>query len=120
MSLLYDTTAIDEPAVQVLKTTGLEGSEAIRDTTASDEPAAQVLKTTGLPAWVGSGKKAPKFKLGLTDGWIESLNPMVGSKLIAGLNRKWGRESEEGCVEAKLRTVVFRQMIGSRSLAQRD
>ena len=101
-------------------TTGLEGSEAVLDTTASDEPAVQVLKTTGLPAWVGSGKKAPIFKLGLTDGWIESLNPMVGSKLIAGLNRKWGRETEEGCVEAKLRKVVFRQMIGSRSLAQRD
>ena len=36
-------------AVQVLKTTGLWGSEDVLNTTASDEPAVQVLRTTGLP-----------------------------------------------------------------------
>ena len=46
---VLDTTARDEPAVQVLRTTGLWGSEAVLDTTVSDEPAVQVLKTTGLP-----------------------------------------------------------------------
>ena len=85
--------------IQVLKTTGLWGSEAVLDTTASDEPAVQVLKITGLQVWRGAGTKTPIFKLNLTDGWIESLNPMVGSKLIAGLDRTWRSETEEGCIE---------------------
>ena len=47
----------------------------------------------------------------MTDGWIRSkpnrtgaglkssLNPMVGSKKITGLDRKWRSETEEGCIE---------------------
>ena len=37
------------PEIQVLGTTRRWGSEAVINTTASDEPAVQVLKTTGLP-----------------------------------------------------------------------
>jgi hypothetical protein len=40
------TNAGSESAVQVLKTMRLWGSEDVLDTTASDEPAVQVLKTT--------------------------------------------------------------------------
>jgi hypothetical protein len=47
----------------------------------------------------GVGDESTDIKLDLTDGWIESLNQMVGSKLIAGLDRKRGRETEEGCIE---------------------
>ena len=44
------TNAGGKSAVQVLKTTGLWSSEDVLDNTTSDEPAVQVLKTTRLPA----------------------------------------------------------------------
>ena len=57
---LFD--ARGEPAVQVLKTTGLWGSEDVLDTTASDEPAVHVVRTTGLP--VGGDEAVLKTNAG--------------------------------------------------------
>ena len=56
---VLDTTASDEPAVQVLRTTGLPvgGDEAVLKTNARGESAVQVLKTTGL--WVARMSSIP-------------------------------------------------------------
>ena len=46
---LFDARG-EQPAVQVLKITGLWGNEDVLDTTASDEASVQVLRTNGVPA----------------------------------------------------------------------
>jgi hypothetical protein len=64
------------PEIQVLGTTRRWGGEAVIDTTASNEPAVQVLKTTGLPVGDLRLARLPSIPLPATSLLYRSSKPL--------------------------------------------